>query len=141
MQSDIRSGPEDIPRSYRVLVVDDDPAIRRLMDLLLRDAGHIVDAVPDGAEAIDCIESAPPDLVVLDLGLPMLGGMDVLRRMRTIEAAPPAVVVSANVEARREALELGAAAFVPKPFDLDSLMSAVNGTLGITTQFAGPDRR
>jgi len=115
---------------YRILVVDDDPAIRRLLSLLLSDVGHAVNTVADGIEALECLQSAPPDLLLVDLNLPRLGGLDLLRQLPNLSSPPPAIVVSGQLGSRREALGLGAAAFVPKPFEVDSLLSLVGGTLG-----------
>jgi CheY-like chemotaxis protein len=75
---------------YRILVVDDDPPIRRLLSFLLSDASHTVETAADGVEALEHLQSAPPDLLLLDLNMPRLGGLDVLRQLPNL-AAPPTV--------------------------------------------------
>ncbi len=116
--------------AQRVLVVDDDPTIRRTLRINLRARGYEVEEVGSGADALSTIEDAPPDLVVLDLGLPDLDGVEVLRRIRA-RSAVPVVVLSARHQSddKVEALDEGADDYVTKPFGMDELMARVRSAL------------
>ena len=116
--------------SQRVLVVDDDPTIRRTLRINLRARGYDVEEVGTGADALSTVEDAPPDLVVLDLGLPDLEGVEVLRRIR-LRSSVPVVVLSARHQSddKVEALDEGADDYVTKPFGMDELMARVRSAL------------
>jgi len=105
-----------------VLIVDDDPAIRRLLRTSLGAEGYRTIEAARGAEALAAAAATPPDLVLLDLGLPDLDGIEVLRRLRA--ASPvPVVVLSAREDERGKvaALDLGADDYVTKPFGVAEL--------------------
>ena len=102
-----------------VLVVDDEPLIRDLVAECLRDDGYEVATAADGREALDRIAAHPPALLVLDIMMPVLDGLGVLRALAG--AAFPVVVMSADAGARRAAGLMAVAAVLPKPFDLDDL--------------------
>jgi two-component system KDP operon response regulator KdpE len=114
----------------RVLVVDDDETIRRTLRINLRARGYEVEGVGSGRDALSTMESAPPDLVVLDLGLPDLDGVEVLRRIRA-RSSVPVVVLSARHQSddKVEALDEGADDYVTKPFGMDELMARVRSAL------------
>ncbi|MGL5816106.1 MAG: response regulator [Phycicoccus sp.] len=116
--------------TQRVLVVDDDPTIRRTLRINLRARGYQVEEVGTGADALSTVADAPPDLVVLDLGLPDLDGVEVLRRIRG-GSRLPVVVLSARHESddKVEALDEGADDYVTKPFGMDELMARVRSAL------------
>lgn len=109
-----------------VLVVDDDPAIRRTLTINLRARDYDVETAADGRSALQIVDERMPDVILLDLGLPDLDGVSVLRRLRT-NTAVPVVVVSARDEPddKVEALDLGADDFVTKPFSLEELLARV----------------
>ena len=110
----------------RVLVVEDDAEIRSVMRLTLEDDGFEVIETGDGFEALAECERQSPGVVVLDLGLPNMSGQEfatAYRQLRTRKA--PIVVVSARIEGRQVAKDLGAAAFLPKPFSLEELSRVV----------------
>jgi DNA-binding response OmpR family regulator len=114
----------EAPRKARVLVVDDEPPLRELMVLALGDGFECIEA-GDGASALELLRSESPDLVVLDVMLPDISGLDVLRELRGDPAlrATPVVVVSAwqskpDVD---RAFEAGADRFLAKPFPVDDL--------------------
>jgi DNA-binding NtrC family response regulator len=102
-----------------VLVVDDDPAARRLLDIRLRGLGCSVLSAGDGEEALDVIERESPALVLLDLQMPGMGGMEVLRRLRKDGNDVPAIVITAHgsIEIAVEAIKEGATDFLLKPVD------------------------
>ncbi|HET7823538.1 MAG TPA: response regulator transcription factor [Ornithinibacter sp.] len=114
----------------RVLVVDDDETIRRTLRINLRARGYEVEEVASGRDALSTVEDAPPDLVILDLGLPDVDGVEVLRRLR-LTSRVPVVVLSARHQSddKVEALDEGADDYVTKPFGMDELMARVRSAL------------
>jgi two-component system KDP operon response regulator KdpE len=114
----------------RILVVDDDETIRRTLRINLRARGYEVEEVGSGRDALSTLEDAPPDLVILDLGLPDLDGVEVLRRLRR-SSRVPVVVLSARQQSddKVEALDEGADDYVTKPFGMDELMARVRSAL------------
>ncbi len=114
----------------RVLVVDDDETIRRTLRINLRARGYEVEVVGSGIDALSTLEDAPPDLVILDLGLPDVDGVEVLRRLRRTSRVP-VVVLSARHQSddKVEALDEGADDYVTKPFGMDELMARVRSAL------------
>ena len=114
----------------RVLVVDDDPIILRTLRINLRARDLEVEGVGTGADALSSLADAPADLVILDLGLPDIDGVDVLRRIRTTSTVP-VIVLSARHESddKVEALDEGADDYVTKPFGMDELMARVRAAL------------
>lgn len=113
-----------------VLLVDDNEDIRRLVALLLRDAGYAVECAEDGAEALARIQQGSPDLVVLDLMMPGMPGWDLLALLRGTVQPPPVVVLSALGECRRAA-QAGAAGCLAKPFRIQDLLHACEAALGV----------
>ena len=114
----------------RVLVVDDDPSLVRTLQINLRARGYEVLIARDGRTALQVTEEETPDIVVLDLGLPDLDGISVLRRLRTFTAVP-VVVLSArhSSDDKVEALDLGADDYVTKPFGVEELMARIRAAL------------
>jgi len=111
----------------RILVVDDEPAIRRFLRAGLSAQGYLVAEVEEGALAVEAARRKGADLIVLDLGLPDIDGIEVIRRIRDGGSAIPIIVLSSrNDEAAKvEALDLGADDFVTKPFDIDELLARI----------------
>jgi two-component system alkaline phosphatase synthesis response regulator PhoP len=111
----------------RVLVVDDEPDILLLHRLNLELAGHEVLLAADGERALVRIDADAPEVVVLDVKMPVLDGWGVLEALRDRLDAPPVLVVSAylGVPDVDRARELGAAACLAKPLDPDDLVAAV----------------
>ncbi|MCK9925019.1 response regulator transcription factor [Frankia sp. AgPm24] len=111
----------------RVLVVEDDVSLGRLLTRSLRRAGYTAILVADGASALEQAASTdPPDLVLLDLGLPDLDGNDVCRRMRGLTDSPVIVITARAEEADRvRALDLGADDYLVKPFGLAELLARI----------------
>jgi two-component system KDP operon response regulator KdpE len=114
----------------RVLVVDDDQTIRRTLRINLRARGYDTEEVANGQDALSTLHDAPPALVILDLGLPDIDGVDVLRRMRAFSRVP-VIVLSARQQSddKVEALDEGADDYVTKPFGIDELMARVRSAL------------
>jgi two-component system, OmpR family, KDP operon response regulator KdpE len=111
----------------RVLVVDDEPAIRRFLRLGLTAQGYVVSETEEGGKALDIARRGGTDLILLDLGLPDIDGIDVLKRTRDMPSAVPIIVLtSRDDEAMKvEALDLGADDYVTKPFGIDELLARV----------------
>ena len=109
-------------QSPLVLIVDDDPAIRRLLRASLGAEGYRTIEAARGTEALAAAAATPPDLVLLDLGLPDMDGIEVLKRLRATSPVP-VVVLSAREDERGKvaALDLGADDYVTKPFGVAEL--------------------
>ena len=115
----------------RVLVVDDEPAIRRFLRTSLGAHGYQVEEAADGQAALELLRRVPPDVLVLDLGLPDLDGFELLRRLRAGGSALPIIVLSsrADEKGKVEALDLGADDYVTKPFGIDELLARIRAAL------------
>lgn len=114
----------------RILVVDDDEQSRALVRIALERESFGVLEASDGGEALDLIASESPDLVVLDVNLPSLGGFDVLAQMRLVHSVPVIMVTGRDGETDRVlGLELGADDYVVKPFAPRELTSRVRAIL------------
>lgn len=110
----------------RILVVDDDPAIRGMVSDVLDFEGYPVEAVADGEEALQAILRVRPGLVLLDMRMPVLDGWGVAAELRRLGVRVPVVVMTAAQDAYRWAREIGADAYLAKPFDLPELLSVVH---------------
>jgi DNA-binding response OmpR family regulator len=115
----------------RILVVEDQDSIRRMIEALVQARGYDVTAVSSGAKAIDVALTSPPDLVLLDLMLPgQFDGFDVCRRLRSESATEkvPIMIISAldDDESRAKAAEAGATAYYTKPFSPTALLKEIN---------------
>ncbi len=114
----------------RVLVVDDEPGVRRLLHANLAARGYAVTTVETGEEALARIGVDAPDLVVLDLMLPGLSGLDVCRGLRAASPVPILVLSARGEEQTKvEALDLGADDYLTKPFSVDELLARVRALL------------
>jgi two-component system KDP operon response regulator KdpE len=122
-----------------ILVVDDEPPIRRFLRTSLGAHGYRIAEAATGREALGRLAGAEPDLVILDLGLPDFQGQDVIRTLRGRGSAVPIVVLSSrNDEAGKvEALDLGADDYVTKPFGIDELLARIRTALRHRLQLQG----
>lgn len=111
----------------RVLLAEDDSVLADGLCRSLRKAGYAVDCAGTGSEADAALTAQPYDLLILDLGLPRLAGMDVLKRLRAREVSVPVLILTAadSVEQRVRGLDLGADDFMAKPFALSELEARV----------------
>jgi two-component system KDP operon response regulator KdpE len=114
----------------QLFVVEDDPPLLRILTITLRARRFIVTPVPDGGTALRLAADSPPDAVVLDLDLPDLDGLTVLRRMRASHDFPVvAISGSGDVDRLVETLEAGADDFLAKPFLVDELAARLRAAL------------
>jgi two-component system, OmpR family, KDP operon response regulator KdpE len=109
----------------RVLVVDDEPQLLRTLALNLRARDYDVITASTAAEGIDHVFGLPPDVVILDLGLPDRDGLEVIREVHEREPTLPIVVLSARASSQEKvtALDLGAVDYITKPFDMNELVA------------------
>jgi len=115
----------------RVLLVEDDRMIAEAVRTALQQDGNVVDWMGDGASAAAALASETFDIVLLDLGLPKRGGLEVLREARGRGIATPVVIITArdDVQSRIAGLDSGADDYVVKPFDLDELAARMRSVL------------
>ena len=110
----------------RILLVDDELSIQRTLAPLLRSRGYDVEVAGTGADALRLAKEHPPDLIVLDLGLPDLEGSEVCRRIRATETMPIIILSARGNEADKvAALDLGADDYVTKPFGPEELLARI----------------
>jgi two-component system OmpR family response regulator/two-component system copper resistance phosphate regulon response regulator CusR len=112
----------------QVAIVEDDPVIGRAVSTAIREAGHECTWIPDGAAAVEADTLLASDLVVLDLMLPKVGGLDVLRAARSRGIRTPVIVLTARgtVPDKLEGFEAGADDYLVKPFEMDELLARID---------------
>ena len=123
--------PGSAPAETVVLVIDDDPAMATMMSLIGKEHGFTVQVASDGAEGLRIAEQSDADLIVLDLNLPRMTGLDVCRRLRAAGIEVPIVMVSANHDTVDVVvgLEIGADDYVTKPFEMRELAARIGAQL------------
>ena len=112
----------------RVLVVDDEPPIRELMRLVLEEEGYEVATASNGQDALDRVQAFAPDVILLDMSMPVMDGRAFAQAYRDRGAPPPLapiIVVTAAGDAATRAVQLRAAGFLAKPFDIELLAARV----------------
>ncbi len=120
----------DYERQPRVLVVEDDDAIAQVLQRSLRMEGYEVRIAGDGISALDLASAFLPDLVILDLGLPRLDGIEVARTLRSVDDVPILVLTARDaVESRVEGLDAGADDYLVKPFERQELLARLRALL------------
>ena len=116
--------------AYRILVVDDEPNILRTLAPLLRARGYEVCTAMNGHTALEMVERDKPDLIVLDLGLPDISGVDLCRDIRDDHATPIVVLSARGSEGDKvQALDVGADDYVTKPFGAEELLARIRAAL------------
>jgi two-component system KDP operon response regulator KdpE len=122
----------------KVLVVDDEPPIRKLLRMGLSTQGYEILDAPSGRVALELV-AQKPDLIILDLGLPDIDGLELLRQMRQKNEGVPIVVLSSRGEeaAKVAALDLGADDYVTKPFGMDEFLARIRAALRHQLQVHG----
>lgn len=124
---------------HRILVIDDEPPIRKLLRTGLTTQGYDVVEATNGKTALAALALETPDLVILDLGLPDIEGHELLRRIRSMCEAVPIVVLSSRDDERGkvEALDLGADDYLTKPFGMNELLARMRAALRHRLQVQG----
>lgn len=118
----------------RILVVDDEPEVRQLMEHFLTHRGYEVCMAENGKLALAALETFTPDVVLLDMHMPVMDGLETLKRLAVRSPSLPVIMVTVNddIETTTNLLQLGAADYVPKPFNLEYLEQAINIQLSVT---------
>jgi DNA-binding response OmpR family regulator len=126
----------------RILVTEDEPGILAFVTRALRADGFTIDTAVDGAQALGCLNRERYDLVVLDLLLPRVDGLSVLRHIRDSSPELPVVIVSARTDlpTKLRGFHLGACDYVSKPFALDELIARIRAHLRRSRSTDGDDR-
>jgi two-component system response regulator MprA len=124
-----------VARGYRLLVADDDPATRDALERALRFEGYQVEVAVDGADALARTAARPPDLLILDVMMPGVSGLDTCRRMRAAGDRTPVLMLTARdaVSDRVAGLDAGADDYLAKPFALQELLARSRALLRRTT--------
>src|SRR4051794_3232156 len=115
-------------RAMTILVVDDDPAMRMVLEARLRNWGYNVLTASDGAEAEKCVRTEDPDIVVSDVVMPNLSGLDLLRSLKEGDNQRPVILITAEgtIDMAVEAMKQGAQDFITKPLDYNKLQAILD---------------
>src|SRR5438552_3276040 len=109
-----------------VLLVEDDPALRAVMGLVLQDAGYQVTAARDGKDALELLERETPGIILLDMRMPVMDGREFSRLLHQRPGPRvPVLTVTADTHPEQVAAEMEADGYIEKPFDIDELVEAV----------------
>ena len=122
----------------RILIVDDEASIREVLSTFLEDIGYETKAVPDGENAINWLRHEKPDLILLDVRMPGMSGIEVLKNARQLYPDMPVIMISgyADEDQAREALQEGAYDFFLKPFELSVIEARLFAKLGFDSNAA-----
>lgn len=115
-------------KKKRILVVDDEPGILRVLSIQLKLHGYEPVTTPSGTEAVELVRTREPDVILLDIFLPDINGLEVLERVRAFSQIP-VIVFSANQSALETALKAGADFSISKPFNPDYLLGKIKSVL------------
>lgn len=114
-------------RKLDVLVVDDQPGVRYLLDVIIAEEGHQVRLARNGIEAVEAVKESRPDLVIMDVRMPQMGGIEALGKIKIISPETEVVLMTAYVsdETVQMALKKGALCCFTKPFDVDGIKTFI----------------
>lgn len=124
--------------SLSILIVDDSDIIRRVISLMLRKLGHQADTAENGAEAIEALENRYHDLVLMDIEMPVMNGLEATKIIRERWHHPPKIIaVTALADCRDACLEAGADDFLAKPLRIEELRDSIeyNFPIPLITEF------
>ncbi|MBL4613900.1 MAG: response regulator [Magnetovibrio sp.] len=117
----------------KVLIIDDDPDIRELVSVFLEGAGHSVSQAEDGQDGINKASTTRPDLIILDVNMPVMDGIEVMKFLRTTPKTTDIPVIALSAvdvsQIRDDMHQLGCGAYVVKPIDFDILMGTVRNLI------------
>lgn len=121
----------DTATASHILIVDDDPTIRSVLEALLEDEGFALTTASNGREALRSVHEDPPSLILMDLMMPVMSGVDAVRELKTDPrtADIPVIAMSAGFILRESIEDLLADSIIAKPFDLDALVANIHATL------------
>jgi CheY-like chemotaxis protein len=116
----------------KILVIDDEEGIRNLLDILLHRKGHVVTLAPNGQKGLELYRRERPDVVVLDLKMPIMNGLSVLQELRKLNRTQPVIILTGagTPEIEQQVRALGVTEFVEKEFSLHRLGDALQRLLG-----------
>jgi two-component system, chemotaxis family, chemotaxis protein CheY len=119
------------PFARWILVVDDDTALLDFLDLALPRAGYDVRTARSGAEALSCIGTTRPDLILLDINMPVMDGWEFARRLRALKgfASIPIVIMSVDLHAGERLRQINAQGFLAKPFQIQQVLEEIERLL------------
>jgi DNA-binding NtrC family response regulator len=122
----------------RILIVDDEAPIREVLSTFLEEIGYEAHALADGESAINWLREEKPDLILLDVRMPGMSGLDVLKNARQLYPEMPVIMISgyADEDLAREALQEGAYDFFLKPFELSVIEARLFAKLGFDSDVA-----
>ncbi|MFF9909630.1 response regulator [Streptomyces sp. NPDC013457] len=124
----------------RVLVVEDDSQLARALVINLQARRYVVDAAPDGATALSLAASEPPDVLIVDLGLPDMDGVDVIKALRRWSRSPVLVLSArSGSEDKIRALDAGADDYMTKPFSMDELLARLRAATRRSAEAPAPE--
>ncbi|MFZ5642219.1 MAG: response regulator [Bacillota bacterium] len=114
-------------RKLDVLVVDDQPGVRYLLDVIIAEEGHRVRLAKNGYEAVEAVKASRPDLVIMDVRMPQMGGIEALGKIKIISPETEVILMTAYVsdETVQMALKKGALCCFTKPFDVEGIKSFI----------------
>ena len=114
-------------RKYSILVVDDEENVSKLLQKILMKEGYIAHRASNGEEALEIFESTQVDMVISDIKMPGISGIELLRRIKSIDTSITFIMITAfaTLETAIYALKMGARDYITKPFDLDEVLSSV----------------
>jgi UDP-3-O-acyl N-acetylglucosamine deacetylase len=123
-----------------ILIVDDEASIRKSLEGVLSDEGYSCATASDGADALSRLESLRPSLVILDIWMPGMDGIETLRRMKAAQPETPVIMMSghATISTAIKATKIGASDFIEKPLELEVVLNAIRRALGTQNAFRSP---
>ena len=111
---------------HLILIAEDDPDIREALGEVFDEEGYRVHCAADGQEALEMVASVPPDIIVSDVRMPHVDGLEMVRRLRELGHGIPVILISAHVSQ----IDLPGVQFLAKPFDIEQMAQAVALSLG-----------
>lgn len=107
----------------KILIVDDQPGVRYLLDIVIREAGHRVFTARNGLEAVEIAKSSHPDLIFMDVRMPLMGGLEALGKIKAMIPETKVIIMTAygSEETVTQAMEGGALCCIAKPFDVEKI--------------------